>query len=255
MSQPGEPTVRFHRMIDDARAPQRADRSAGGTLPTRAYRYCAAATNAAGYGWWIFPPTDLRLLWDGYDTYWQPVSADEWLPLQPSAQFPEFASRFDAAAPASLDGCAPPFLTALPEPGTLQVWTGLMARTAPEWSLLLRAPANMPLPGGYVLYEGIVETDHWFGPLFTNLRFTRSHTPIRLRADFPFVLAQPVPRLAYADATLAAMSICDDMSEGDWADYEATIARPNADPNRPLGGYAVNVRKRARGSCPVTTPA
>src|SRR5215469_12583871 len=82
MSEQSEPTVRFYRLILEARPPQRADRSAAGTLPTRAYRYCAAVANAAAYGWWIFPPTDLRLYWDGHDIYWHPGSADEWLPLQ-----------------------------------------------------------------------------------------------------------------------------------------------------------------------------
>jgi hypothetical protein len=58
-----------------------------------------------------------------------------------------------------LKGCSPPFLTALPEPGTLQIRTGLMVRTAPDWSQLARAPANLPCPGGHVLYEGVIETD------------------------------------------------------------------------------------------------
>ena len=51
--------VRFHRLIPGARPPQRADRSAAGTLPTRAFRYCEAATSASGFGWWLFPPMDL----------------------------------------------------------------------------------------------------------------------------------------------------------------------------------------------------
>jgi hypothetical protein len=38
--------IRFYRLIDEARFPQRADRSAAGTLPTRAYRYCDAVTTA-----------------------------------------------------------------------------------------------------------------------------------------------------------------------------------------------------------------
>ena len=255
MSTPREPIVRFYRLIPEARPPQRADRSAAGTLPTRAYRYCAAAANAAGYGWWIFPPMDLRLFWDGHDIHWQHGAANEWLPLQPSAQFPELSCRFDAAAPASLVGCSPPFLSALPEPGTLQVWTGLMARTAPDWSLLLRAPANLPLTGGYVLYEGIVATDHWFGPLFTNLRFTRSHAPVRLRPDFPFIQAQPLPRFAYAEPALAAMSVSDEIGSAEWADYEATVARPSANLDRPFGAYAAGARKRAKGGCPVVTQA
>ena len=36
------------------------------------------------------------------------------------------------------------------EPGCLQIWTGLMARTAPGWSLLVRPPANLASPGGYI---------------------------------------------------------------------------------------------------------
>jgi Family of unknown function (DUF6065) len=247
------PIVSFHRLIEQARLPQRADRSAAGTLPTRAYRYCEAVTTAAGYGWWVFPPTDLQFLWDGHDIFWQCTGGADWLPLMPAAQFPNFSARFDATAPETLAGCSPPFLTALPEPGTLQSWTGLIARTAPDWSLLIRAPANLPSPGGYALYEGIVETDRWFGPLFTNLRFTRSHTPVRLRADFPFAQIQPLPRSAYSEATLHASACVADMAQftaSDWADYQTTIAIPNEDPDRPLGDYAVKARKRSRGRCP-----
>ena len=247
------PIIRFYRLIDEARFPQRADRSAAGTLPTRAYRYCQAITSATSFGWWVFPPTDLQFLWDGHDIFWQCTGGPDWLPLMPAAQFPDFAARFDAAAPVSLTGCSPPFLTALPEPGTLQIWTGLMARTAPDWSLLIRAPANLPSPGGYSMYEGIVEADRWFGPLFTNLRFTRTHTPVRLRADFPLAQVQPLPRIAYADATLDAVANVGEMTglaANDWADYQASIAIPNDRPDRAYGAYAVAARKRSKGGCP-----
>jgi hypothetical protein len=62
-----------------------------------------------------------------------------------------------------------PFLGALREPGLIQLWTGIVARTAPGWSLLVRAPANVPRSGSYELFEGIIETDRWFGPLITNV--------------------------------------------------------------------------------------
>jgi hypothetical protein len=129
-----------------------------------------------------------------------------------------------------------------------------MARTAGNWSLLIRSPANLPLPGGYCMYEGIIEADHWFGPLFTNLRLTRTHTPIRLRADFPLAQVQPIPRTAYADATLDAVDYVADMAglePADWADYETTIAAPNENLDRAFGAYAVASRKRARGGCPL----
>ncbi|MBV8458244.1 MAG: hypothetical protein JO122_16700 [Acetobacteraceae bacterium] len=247
--------VKFYQLIDGARPPQRADRSAAGTLPTRAYRYCDAVTTASGFGWWVFPPIDLQLLWDGEGIYWHYAGAANWLSLQPAAQFPHQAARFDAVAPSGLRGCSPPFLTALPEPGAVQIWTGLIARSAPDWSLLVRAPANLPLPGGYVLYEGVIETDRWFGPLFTNLRLTRTNQPVTLRADFPLAQVQPLPRLAYDDSTLDSMELVsgmDRLQPDDWADYYHTIVVPNLSPDRPLGSYAVAARRRRhKDRCPM----
>ena len=128
-----------------------------------------------------------------------------------------------------------------------------MARTAPDWSLLVRAPANLPCPGGHVVFEGIIEADRWFGPLFINLRLTRTHAPIRLRPDFPLVQVQPLPRSVYGDATLAASRFTGDMdgfAAQDWADYHRSIALPNADPDRPFGAYAVASRQRDDVGCP-----
>ena len=244
------PIVRFHRLIESARAPSRADRSAGGTLPTRATRYCEAATSASGFGWWVLPPIDLTFLWDGDSIFWQ--YKNDWLPLT-AAQFPSFCEIFDTAAPADIAGCAPPFLTVLPEPGTVQIWTGLIAQTAPNWSLLIRPPANLPSQGGYTLYEGIVEADRWFGPLFTNLRFTRTESPIRLAADFPLCQVQPIPRYVYNDNTLASAKITPNISgltSADWDAYRVCIAQPNSRPNRPFGAYATAVRKRRNEVCP-----
>lgn len=248
---PSRDTAQFFRLIEQARPPQRADRSAAGTLPARAARFCDPVTLAAGFGWYVFPPMDISLLWDGTDMFWTYDEVDRWLPLS-IAQFPHFSARFDAAAPAYLQGCSPPFLSALAEPGTVQIWSGLLARTAPDWSLLVRPPANLPLPGGYVMYEGIVETDRWFGPLFTNIRLTRTDVPVRLSADFPLFQAQPIPRSVYDEAVLSAMSVVqspDDLAEADWAAYQRTVMTPNENPDRPLGQFAVSARRR-RKACP-----
>jgi hypothetical protein len=250
--------VRFYRMIESARAPQRADRSAAGTLPTRAFRYCEAVTTASGFGWWVFPPTELRLVWDGESIFWHYPGAPDWLPLETAAQFPHQAARFDQAAPADLQGCSPPFLTALPEPGAIQIWTGLFARTAPDWSLLVRAPANLPLRAGHSMYEGVVETDLWFGPLFTNLRLTRTNQPVLLQPDVPLAQVQPLPRIAYDDATLDAMDFVPDLAglqPEDWSDYHRTIVLPNLSPDVGPGRYATAVRRRRRGGCPMHASA
>jgi len=117
------------------------------------------------------------------------------------------------------------------------------------------SPANLAAPGGYSLYEGIVETDEWFGPLFTNLRLTQTHKPVHLKADYPLLQVQPLPREAYAEHTLSATAIVPNMaamSDDDWGAYYKTIVTPNDDQNRPFGAYAIAARRRRHGTCPRT---
>jgi hypothetical protein len=247
------PLVSFYRLIDSARVPQRADRSAGGTLPTRAFRYCDAVTRASGFGWYVFAPMEFHLLFDGADVFWTFDGADGWLPLQDAAQFPNMAAHFDTNAPEELRGCSPPFLTSIVEAGVVQVWTGLIARSAPGWDLLVRPPANLWIGGGYSQYEGIVATDRWFGPLFTNLRLTRTDTPIRIRADVPLLQVQPLPRSLVDETMLGEAGFIDGMgafAASDWADYTRTVVAPNDDNDRRPGQYAVEARRSRRGECP-----
>jgi hypothetical protein len=119
---------------------------------------------------------------------------------------------------------------------------------------LIRQPANLPPQGGYTAYEGIVEADRWFGPLFTNLRLTRTDTPITLRSDYPLVQVQAIPRSVYAEEALADVTHYPDLasfSAEDWGDYNTSIAEPSSRPGRPFGSYAVAARKARKAGCPV----
>lgn len=238
--------ITFHRLIPSARLPQRADRSGAGSLPTRAFRYCEPSTSAAGYGYYIFPPIGFSLQWDGHDIMWTFDGAPDWMPLK-SAQFPGFRAQFDKVAPAEIQQYAPPFLVALQESGLVQLWTGIVARTAPGWSLLVRSPANVPRPGGYESFEGIIETDRWFGPLITNLRLSKTDVPINFSPEFPLLQVQPLPRHVYEDATLNDYELVpglEQLTPEDWDDYYDTVVRPHVQETRPRGQYAAAARKR-----------
>lgn len=236
-------------MIPGMRGPQRADPAAAGTMPTRAYRYCEAMRSASAYGWYLFPPIGFSLQWDGgTDIIWTYEGVDEWYPLR-TAQFPGFAAHFDRVAPPDVRTFSPPFLAAFKEPGILQIWTGLIARTLPGWSLLVRPPANLARSQAYDFFEGIVETDRWFGPLFTNIRLTRTNCPIEFDAEFPLLQVQPVQR-AYCDDRLNDFDVVEELSgltTDDWAAFRQTVVRPSADPQRKRGQYAAASRKRRKG--------
>lgn len=245
----GDPLVTFYRCIPQTRLPQRADRAAIGTLPTRAFRYCEPVVTAAGFGYYVFPPINFSLLWDGSEVIWTWEGEAEWFPLD-VAQYPGFRSVFEAAAPEEIRPFAPPFLGALSEPGIVQVWSGLIARTPPGWSLLVRPLANLPRSQNFELYEGIVETDRWFGPLFTNLRLTKTDIPIAFRKDYPLFQVQPIPRAIYDEPHLNSYTVVADLAglgPADWDDFYDTVVRPNVQENRPRGQYAIAARKRQRG--------
>ena len=241
-----QPVMRFVRMVETAPAPRRADRAAGGTLPTRAFRYCEAATTAAALGWYVFPPMPFRLWWSGTETLWTYPGSPRWHSLD-AAQFPGFRQHFDTAAPPVAKGYSPSFLGALPEPGIIQVWSGLVAQTRNDWSLVVRPPSNLPRVAGYDVLEGLVETDRWFGPLFTNIRLTRTDMVVNFNPRVPLFQVQPIQRAAYSDETVNDVVVSElaDMHERDWQAYCRTVVTP-AQVRCPHGAYATSVRKRRR---------
>ncbi len=246
--------VDFYRLVLEARSPKRAERSAAGYLPSRAMRYCDALTSATGFGYWVFPPTTFSLLWDGEQVFWACGESEEWWPLSGTTsgavQFPDYSSAFDGAAPEFLRGYSPPFLTAMPELGGVQIWTGLLAKTRPGWSLNVRAPVNLPGIPGLVAWEGIVETDVWLGPLFNNFRITKTNFPVLVRAEVPFLQVQPIPQIAYRDDVLGNFDCHDtaSLTQEDWRDL-GKVLLPSSDREARQGEYAVTVRKRRL--CPV----
>jgi uncharacterized protein DUF6065 len=216
-------------------------------LPVRAYRYCEALASASGFGWYLFPPINFSLVWDGTEIAWTYEGADGWYALR-GAQFPGFRQTFEDAAPDPVKALAPQFLVASREPGVVQVWSGYLARTAPGWSLLSRSPANIPKTQGYEHFEGIIETDTWFGPLFSNIRLSRTNAPVEFHTRYPLFQVQPLLRECYAEPSFEVLGL-EDLQGADWQRFEATM-KPNTDSMRALGHYAVDTRKRLRGASP-----
>jgi hypothetical protein len=239
-----EPLVRFYQLVDGFE-PRRADKSVGGTLPVRALRHSGPSASASQFGWYVFLPHRFRLLWDGNEVFYQLEDMPGFEPLR-TINYPGLADSFDAAAPEHAKGFSPPFLTASVQTGSVQVWPGLMARTAPGWSLLVRPIANFPRRSGYELFEGIIETDQWFGPLITNLRLTRTDVPVEFDNDIPFMQVQPLQQGHYDDHLLSRFEIgkgAESLGTDDWQRYTETVVKPNTDPNRRRGTYAAKMRK------------
>ena len=241
-----ETTVcRFFRLVQDAPEPRRADFSADGMLPVRGYRYCEALRRASAFGWYMYPPLNFSLVWDGTEIAWTYEGADSWYPLR-SAQYPGFRRLFENAAPDDLKALAPDFplrrSRAWCRPNLERVFGTLgagMGTTIPR-------AGEYPENQGYEHFEGIVETDNWFGPLFTNIRLTQSNSPIEFSIRYPLFQVQPLLRECYLEPSFSLRELTE-LEPADWERFAATMT-PNTDNTRPLGHYAVDARKRLRGS-------
>ena len=239
------PECKFYRFFPHGRPPSRADRFASGTLSMRAAQYCDAVTVASGLGWCLFPPLDVLLIWDGQNICWS-QDGDVWHLVNDYAHFPNFPEEFDKQAPSHLQGTMPALLTALPEPGLIQVSFGLFARTAPGWSMSIAKPPNLPASSPIEHFEGIVNTSQWFGPLFINLRLTKTDVPIRLDADRPLAQARPIPHTLLS-LDMLAFEIVDEIGRDEWEAYRISVVEPSTRAERPFGAYAVQQR---RNRCP-----
>lgn len=251
MAGTAEPICRFYRLLPDAPEPQRADRSADGMISVRAYRYCEALASASAFGFYIYPPIGFALMLDGDRVIWSYEGADDWYALT-GAQFPGFNDFFEARAPQAVRQLAPPFLVPAREPGVVQIWSGYLVRTAPGWALLVRGLANIPNTQGYENFEGIVATDTWFGPLFTNIRLKVTNSPVNFHPRYPLFQVQPLLQQCYNMPSYEVLEI-DDLAPIDWERFGATM-KPNTNQMRSLGHYAISTRKRERASLPGNLP-
>lgn len=117
--------------------------------------------------------------------------------------------------------------------------------------MLIRPVPNFARSQGFQLYEGIIETDSWFGPLFTNVRLIRTEVPIEFKASLPLFHLQPVERRLYEGRLLDDFQVVDELSDWttqEWDGYRKTVVAPNLVENRPPGQHAVNIRRRRRRS-------
>jgi hypothetical protein len=241
--------VVFKQLVPFGHAVTRASRDALGLIPVRGARYCEALTTACAYGWYIYPLIGFSVQFDGVDIFWTYDKAPDgdWWQLD-ACQYPRFVAEFDRHAPASVKGFSPPWLAKGQDLGILQIWTGLIARTAPDWSLHLRAPANIPHSPAYHHLDGIIETDRWCGGLFFNIKLLQTAQEIRFTPDRPYLQIQAVHRRHYSDEWLNNAALieigADKLTADDWANYHHTVVLPSSDPSRTLGHYAIAARKR-----------
>jgi hypothetical protein len=242
-----KPIATFFRLATDAPAPINADPTVEGTLPLRAVQHCEPVLAASGYGWQFFSPTDFDLIFDGRSFLCSYDAGKTWSPLADS-QIPDLEKSHRSCTPEKVANLLPPFLSALPESGVVQIWTGYFARTRNNWALSIGGLSNRFRTSVYDCMEGIVETDWWTGPLFTNLIFRQANRPVKFSRAAPLFQVRPVFKPAYSSKLRKTAQVILDSSSiasSDWDEYAWSATR-NEKFQSEQGWYSKCVRKARR---------
>jgi hypothetical protein len=231
----------------------RADKSALGYKPTPGIQNCEAMRTEWGHGWYVFPPADIQLRWNGADVLVR--LADAWEPLS-FAYLPGFIEHWNAHCPEDFRGLALPYLRALPSNGAVQVWSGWLVGAAPDWCMLVRPIVNVRRSNFYYCYEGVIDNDTFQPcPLFINLQLTASDVPITLTRIEPLFQVQPIHRGCYGDAARpfeiregfdTGATAYATMGAEEWAAFRKTFRTDRRDETHRLGDYAAETRKRRK---------
>ena len=241
------PKTRFRRLLDHAPEPQVGDSSAMGTMFTCAFRYCEPMRLASSFGWYIFSPVDMDLIFDGATTYWRSINDSAWQKLD-SLKDLTFRNEFESMCPESLKGTAPVTIGKSAEPGILQLWSGYILQTPPGYCALVRDPPNIPKLENFESYEGIIQSDDWFGPLLTNIRITKTDVVVSIRRNMPIFFVQLVRSEDCARSIHRSFELdtgIEKFSEKDWRNY-SKVMKNSLTSSRDKGLYAREIRRKNR---------
>ena len=241
-----EPIVtfyKFHRSSPDIR---KAEKSGLGSIPAVAFQYCEAVRQASAFGWYVYPPQDIHLLFDGKEIF--QYEDNQWYPLKSVDFSNSFVDDWEGIAPKEHKENFPPFLTEFYVPGIVQIWSGYFVQSAPGWSILVRSPSNFDVRSSISCYEGIVETDEYQpAPLFANVKCIATNRELYISKDEPLFQVQPLRRETYTNDV--NQIVIRDATSGDiegfnWSGLNRTVREVSERGNRRPGSYAVSRRKR-----------
>ncbi len=191
-----------------------------------ANKWCGPYNNANKAGFWLYPPTNIDIMWKGKNTFeyrhHEKYSDADYHLVR------ELVRESDHVDPDQwcLPGGRTKYTWGAADDGVVQIWSGSIMQTDPGWGLLVRSPSNVENKA-YRVQDAILETDWMFYDIWFNVKIIRPHKWVYLRKNQWPPLAQliPVPRQSYDPAwSMSETMVNRDTPEGEkvfkyWLDY------------------------------------
>jgi hypothetical protein len=192
--------LKVWKLHPDGMRVEAADKTVKGTANTAATKWCRPYSQANSLGWYLYPPTDLDVLWKGSNKF-------EYRHISEYNDYDYHFVRNLIRAEDEVDPnkWSPPggrtkFTWGDADEGVVQIWSGLILKTPPDWCLQIRSPINCELP--HRLYnigpicsiqEGVLETDWMQYDIWVNIQFHVRNKWVYFRRNQKLPLAQLIP--------------------------------------------------------------
>lgn len=173
---------------------EKAEKTLKNTADKNGIKWCMPYKIANQMGFWLYPPIDFEITWHGgkdftYKNYEEYDNSDYGI-VHSMLRAPELAKSEKWN---HMGIGRSKFTYGLVEAGVVQVYTGCIFKTPPNWCLQIRSPVNFPERQPYYVMEGILETDWMQYDIWINLVFTQKFKPLRFTPDDATPIAQLVP--------------------------------------------------------------
>ena len=171
-----------------------AEKTLRGDASSAAMRWCGPFAHANAYGFWVFPPVDLDVVWHGgrsFEHRFETLYTDDDASFVSRLQRPEdkyqYIPRRKVEFGSTLES-------------VISIWTGCIFQTPPGWGLMIRDPVNINASTIFRAQEAILETDWLPIDMWVNLLFVQQEKWARIRRSEswpPMAQLLPVPKAAY----------------------------------------------------------
>jgi hypothetical protein len=171
-----------------------AEKTLRGDASSAALRWCGPFAHANEYGFWVFPPVDLDVIWHGgrsfehrFETIYTDDDASVVSRLQRTDDKYRYVPRRKVEFGSTLES-------------VVSIWTGCIFQTPPGWGLMIRDPVNIGASTIFQTQEAILETDWLPYDIWINLLFVQQEKWARIRRSDswpPIAQLLPVPKAAY----------------------------------------------------------
>jgi hypothetical protein len=171
-----------------------ADKTLRGDASSAATRWCGPFTHANGYGFWLFAPVDLDIIWHGgrsFEHRLETLYTDDDASLVSRLQTPEDPYRYVPRKKIAFGSTAE---------SVVSIWSGCIFQTPPGWGLLIRDPVNINASTIFRVQEAILETGWLPYDIWVNLLFVQQGKWANIRRNEgwpPLAQLLPVPKNAY----------------------------------------------------------